>query len=134
MSGWGINTGYGWHTDKYDSYEVPELATGNRALDIQFTGGTAILSPITGVAYRKCSDINGSTIVIRPNSTPNGTYGGSGMRILHMASDNNFNNTQDISYAKGQQIGTVKTGLLPYNSANPFPCGAGGTGDHIHLK
>ncbi len=116
-----------WHTDQYDSTEG--LDTGDRAIDIQFQGGTDILAPITGVAYRRCSDANNSTFVIRSAFTPNNTYGGNGMRLLHLTPDTNVAQT---SYTKGQKIGTVQTGLLPWNSS--FGCGGGGYGDHIHLK
>jgi hypothetical protein len=119
-----------WHTDSYDSSEKAGLDGGTRALDIEIPGNTPILAPITGVAYRKCTDQNNSTFVIRPNSTPNGIYGGNGMRIVHLTPNNNLGNSQpNISYTKGQQIGTVKQGLQSVD----YGCGYG-YGDHIHIK
>jgi Ricin-type beta-trefoil lectin domain len=125
---YNVNTNYGWHTDAYDGTE--SLATGNRALDISIPGNTAILAPITGVAYRKCTDQNNSTFVIRSSFTANNTYGGNGMRLVHLTPNTSFDSAQpNISYTKGQQIGTVKLGL----QSNDYGCGYG-FGDHLHLK
>ncbi len=99
-------------------------------MDVAIPGNTAILAPITGLAYRRCTDQNNSTFVIRPAFTANNTYGGQGMRMAHLTPNASFDpSLQNIQYSKGQQIGTVKLGLGSYD----YNCGAG-TGDHLHLK
>jgi hypothetical protein len=118
-----------WHYDGYDSLEVPALNNGTRALDIQMSGGESVLAPISGVSYKRCSDVNGSTMVIRPTEIPNGSAGGQGMRLLHLSSNPS---TQSVSVTKGSQVGTIKQGLLPYNGQ--YLCGGGGDADHLHLK
>jgi Ricin-type beta-trefoil lectin domain len=52
------------------------------------------------------------------------------MRLVHLTPESKFDRLQpNISYTKGQQIGTVKLGLLKAD----YGCGYG-EGDHIHLK
>ena len=124
------NVSQSWHGLPPNGYDGFDSEIGqslkNIALDVSMPNsgiaGTNVLAPISGTTARKCNDQYNSTVVI------------GNMRILHMSPYTNFGKySQDITFNKGDVIGTVSSNITSINNPSNLSCGSGDA-PHLHIK